>query len=103
MKRRRGSTKCLRRTRAPIARSLARGACGLGRCSAAFQYIWTKRQFVLEMLRLIDGAHGAAVINHTHNELVWTPSHGQPLSPAGYRDLFETLEPRIFGETALLA
>ena len=31
----------------------------------------------------------------------WSPSHGQPLSPAGYRDLFETIEPRIFGEAGL--
>ena len=40
----------------------------------------------------IDGAGepGAVVINHTHNQLTWSPSHGQPLSPAGYRDLFET-------------
>jgi hypothetical protein len=46
---------------------------------------------------------GAVVINHTHNQLTWSPSHGQPLSPAGYRDLFETIEPRIFGESSLFA
>lgn len=83
----------------------ARGSFALAICSDAFQYIWTKRQFVAEMIRLVDraGEPGAVVINHTHNELTWSPSHGQPLSPAGYRDLFETLEPRIFGESGLLS
>jgi hypothetical protein len=70
-------------------------------------YIWTKRQFVGEMERLVDvaqradGEPGAVLIGHTHNERTWTPSPGQPLSPEGYRDLFETLEPRIFGEMGL--
>jgi hypothetical protein len=54
------------------------------------------------MARLIDD-HGAVVINHTHNQLTWSPSHGQPLSPAGYRDLFETIEPHIFAESQLFA
>jgi uncharacterized protein YbaR (Trm112 family) len=81
----------------------ARGAFGYAMCSDAFQYIWTKRQFVGELLRLVDRSDGpgAAVINHTHNQLTWSPSHGQPLSPAGYRDLFETVECRIFGEAGL--
>src|SRR5207237_1401644 len=49
-----------------------------------------------------DGrGRGAAVISHTHNQCTWTPSHGQPLTPAGYRDLFETLEPRLFAESGL--
>jgi hypothetical protein len=43
------------------------------------------------------------LIGHTHNERTWSPSHGQPLSPEGYADLFETLEPRIFGEGHLFA
>jgi hypothetical protein len=43
-------------------------------------YIWTKRQFVGEMERLVD-AGGAVLIGHTHNERTWSPSHGQPLSP----------------------
>jgi uncharacterized protein YbaR (Trm112 family)/SAM-dependent methyltransferase len=83
----------------------ARGAFQFAMCSDAFQYIWTKRQFIGEMARLIDhdGEPGAILISHTHNERQWSPSHGQPLSPEGYRDLFETLTPRIFGETALLA
>ena len=40
------------------------------------------------------------LIGHTHNERTWTPSHGQPLPPEGYRDLFETLEPRISAKRA---
>ena len=57
------------------------------------------------MSRLVDspGEPGAVVINHTHNQLTWSPSHGQPLTPAGYRDLFETLDVRIFGEAGLFA
>jgi uncharacterized protein YbaR (Trm112 family) len=83
----------------------ARGAFRFAMCVDAFMYIWTKRQFVADLARLIDGPGepGAVMIGHTHNELVWCPSHGQPLSPAGYRDLFETIEPRIFGEAGLFA
>jgi uncharacterized protein YbaR (Trm112 family) len=83
----------------------SRGAFRFAMCSDAFQYIWTKRQLVGEMARLIDGPGepGAVLISHTHNERQWSPSHGQPLSPEGYRELFETLEPRVFGEAGLLA
>jgi uncharacterized protein YbaR (Trm112 family) len=82
----------------------ARGAFRYAMCADAFMYIWVKRQFVLEMLRLIDdGAQGAVVITHTHNQRTWSPSHGQPLPPEGYRDLFETIEPHIFGEAGLFA
>jgi uncharacterized protein YbaR (Trm112 family) len=80
----------------------ARGAFGFAMCTDAFMYIWTKRQFVGEMERVVASSEpGAVLIGHTHNERTWTPSHGQPLSPAGYRDLFETFEPRVFGETSL--
>ena len=81
----------------------ARGTFGYAMCTDAFMYIWTKRQFVGEMERLIAGGGepGAVVIGHTHNERTWSPSHGQPLAPAGYRDLFETFEPRVFGESSL--
>ena len=83
----------------------ARGAFGFAMCTDAFMYIWTKRQLVGEMERLIatDGEPGAVLIGHTHNERTWSPSHGQPLAPAGYRDLFETFEPRVFGEASLFA
>ena len=33
----------------------ARGAFGFAMCTDAFMYIWTKRQFVGEMARLVDG------------------------------------------------
>ena len=82
----------------------ARGAFGYAMCSDAFQYIWTKRLFIGELSRLVDGPEpGAVVINHTHNSLTWSPSHGQPLSPAGYRDLFEAIPPRVYGEAGLFA
>ena len=87
----------------------ARGAFGFAMCTDAFMYIWTKRQFVGEMERLVDNGsapdadQGAVLIGHTHNERTWSPSHGQPLSPEGYADLFETIGPRIFGEGNLFA
>jgi hypothetical protein len=83
----------------------ARGAFAFAMCTDAFMYIWTKRQFVNEMERLVANGSsdppGAVLIGHTHNERTWSPSHGQPLSPEGYADLFETLEPRVFGEAGL--
>jgi uncharacterized protein YbaR (Trm112 family) len=84
----------------------ARGAFGFAMCTDAFMYIWTKRQFVGEMARLIDDPDaepGAVLIGHTHNERTWSPSHGQPLSPEGYAALFETLPPRVFAESSLFA
>ena len=63
----------------------ARGAFGFAMCSDAFMYIWTKRQFVGEMVRVTrwtaGGDPGAVLISHTHNQLHWSPSHGQPLPP----------------------
>jgi uncharacterized protein YbaR (Trm112 family) len=80
----------------------ARGAFGLAMCSDAFQYIWTKRALVAEMSRLVAGDRpGTVLISHTHNQMTWSPSHGQPLSPAGYRDLFETIEAHVFAEAGL--
>jgi hypothetical protein len=81
----------------------ARGAFRYAMCADAFMFIWPKRQFVSEMLRLVDDRRGsgAVVISHTHNQLQWSPSHGQPLRPSGYRGLFETVEPRLFSERRL--
>jgi uncharacterized protein YbaR (Trm112 family) len=80
----------------------AAGSFRFAMCTDAFMFIWTKRQFVGEMARLIGSdPAGAMMIGHTHNQRVWSPSHGQPLTPEGYADLFETVEPRIFGEAAL--
>ena len=82
----------------------ARGTFRYAMCTDAFMYIWTKRLFVGEMARAIDdGSDGAILIGHTHNERTWSPSHGQPLAQDGYRNLFETIEPRIFGEAGLFA
>jgi uncharacterized protein YbaR (Trm112 family) len=82
----------------------ARGAFRLAVCSDAYHYIWTKRLFASEMIRLTDGgdARRAVVISHTHNADQWNPSAGMPLPPEAYRDLFEELSPRLFGESALL-
>ena len=79
----------------------ARGAFDLAMCSDAFMYLWEKRAFVGELTRAVAGKpHGTVFINHTHNQLAWSPSHGQPLTPAGYRHLFETIPARVFGESA---
>ena len=70
----------LRRQRAAAVRPRSvRARDVLGR----FQYIWTKRQFIDEMARVVDPRDGAVLISHTHNQLAWSPSHGQPLSPGG--------------------
>jgi uncharacterized protein YbaR (Trm112 family) len=86
----------------------ARGAFGFAMCTDAFMYIWTKRQFVGELERLVDdrtpdAPPGAVLIGHTHNERTWSPSHGQPLTPEGYAALFESIPPRLFGEAGLFA
>src|SRR5690606_6233796 len=81
----------------------ARGAFRLALCADAFMYIWTKRQLAGEMERLVAGeGPGAVLITHAHNQLVWSASHGDTLTPAGYRNLFETMEPRLFPEARLL-
>ena len=80
----------------------ARGAFHLAMCTDAFMYIWEKRAFVCEMTRAVAGTpRGTVLINHSHNQLAWSPSHGQPLTPAGHRNLFETMPARVFGESAL--
>jgi uncharacterized protein YbaR (Trm112 family) len=83
----------------------ARGSFRFAFCADAFMFIWTKRQFVQEMLRLVDdGRNGeAAAITHTHNQLQWSPSLGQPLPPRGYLDLFETIPARLFSEIELFS
>lgn len=82
----------------------ARGAFDVAMCSDAFMFIWNKRQFVGELFRTVDGSPQSTVlINHTHNMLVWSPAHGNPLLPSGYRNLFETRPARVFGESKLFA
>jgi uncharacterized protein YbaR (Trm112 family) len=81
----------------PFSRAAFRSAM----CADAFMFIWTKRQLVQEMVRLVDHPDGAVVISHTHNQLQWSESLGQALPPEGYRELFETVEPRMFSEARL--
>lgn len=82
----------------------ARGTFDLAMCSDAFMFIWNKRQFVGELFRTVDGSPRSTVlINHTHNQLVWSPAHGNPLLPSGYRNLFETRAARAFGESRLFS
>lgn len=45
-----------------------RGSFSLAFCSDAFHYIWSKRQFACEMMRMA-GDDGVIVINHVHNAL----------------------------------
>ena len=80
----------------------ARGAFRFAMCADAFMFIWMKRLLAGELLRAVDPA-GAVIISHAHNQRVWSPSHGQPLTADGYRDLFETVEVRLFAEAGLLA
>ena len=53
-------------------------------------------------MRIID-ADGVAAVTHVHSAEQWNPSAGNPLPPAGYRDLFEGGDTRVFGEQALLS
>jgi len=82
----------------------ARGAFRLAICSDAYHYIWTKRLFASEMIRLTETGdrRRAVVISHTHNANQWNPSAGMPLPPEAYRDLFADVSPRLFGDAALL-
>ena len=83
----------------------ARGAFAYAMCSDAFMFIWQKRPFIGELCRLVDtpADPGTVLVTHTHNQLVWSPSHGNPLTPNGYRQLFETREVRAFAEAGLFA
>ncbi|MBS1818012.1 MAG: hypothetical protein JSU08_08790 [Acidobacteria bacterium] len=81
----------------------ARGAFDYAMCSDALMFVWMKRLVVGEMLRAVDGSPRATVlVNHAHNQLVWSPSHGNTLTVSGYRQLFQPAVPRAFGESALL-
>ena len=83
----------------------ARGAFGYAMCSDAFMFIWQKRPLIGELCRLVDtpGDPGTVLVTHTHNQLVWSPSHGNALTPAGYLNLFETRTVRAFAEARLFA
>lgn len=76
-------------------------AFDLAVCSDAFHYVWTKRLFASEMMRLA-GRAGAIAVTHAHNALQWNPSAGMPLPPDAYADLFAPMSPRLFAEARLL-
>ena len=82
----------------------ARGAFRFAVCSDAYHYIWTKRLFASEMIRLVEtgDTRSAVVIAHTHNANQWNPSAGMPLPPDAYRELFDDLAPRLFAETTFI-
>jgi uncharacterized protein YbaR (Trm112 family) len=67
----------------------------------AFPYIWHKRLLAEEMMRL-SVADGAIVMPHLHSALGENFSAGNTLTPAAYRDLFESRDPRLFSDARLL-
>ena len=44
-----------------------------------------------------------SLINHTHNQLAWSPSHGQPLRRRATATCSRRRQPRVFGEARLFA
>jgi uncharacterized protein YbaR (Trm112 family) len=79
----------------------ARATFSLVLCSGALEYVWPRRLFAGEMLRLI-GRSGVVALTHLHNSLCENPSPGMPLSPAGYSNLLEGVPNRLFKESAIL-
>ena len=71
-------------------------------CSDAFHYVWSKRLLAAEMLRLV-GDSGAAVVTHAHNKLCHNFSAGEPLTPAGYQNLFAPKPARLYRDSEFLA
>lgn len=78
-----------------------RGSFSMAFCSDAFHYVWTKRLFACEMMRL-TGDEGAMVVNHAHNALCENFSAGLPLAPHWWRNLFAEAGVRMFKESEVL-
>lgn len=76
----------------------ARDAFSLAVCSDAFHYVWSKRLFASELMRII-GHSGVIVASHLHNALVENHSAGMPLAPEWWRNLFAEMNPRLFKES----
>ena len=76
----------------------AREAFSLVFCSDGLNYIWQKRLFVAEAIRVL-AQNGVLVLTHLHNALWQNPSPGMPLTPAGYCGLIETLPFRMYKES----
>ena len=79
----------------------ARDSFSLIVCSDAFHYLWRKRLVADETVRLA-GQRGAVLLAHLHNALCDNPSAGMPLTPAGYRGLFDGTPARLFSDGQLL-
>ncbi len=77
------------------------GSFSLAFCSDAFHYIWSKRMFACEMMRLV-GDDGVIVVNHVHNALQDNHSAGLPLPPELWRNLLAEAGARVFKESEVL-
>ena len=82
----------------------ARGAFAYAMCSDAFMFIWTKRLFVGEMSRLVDGHEPGHRRHHAHPQSADVESVARSAADAGglpapVRDR----RARIFGEAGLFA
>jgi len=78
-----------------------RGSFSLALCSDAFHYIWSKRQFACEMMRMV-GDDGVIIVNHVHNALRENYSVGLPLAPRWWRNLLADYGARVFKESEAL-
>jgi SAM-dependent methyltransferase/uncharacterized protein YbaR (Trm112 family) len=79
----------------------ARAAFDVTYCSDALHYVWPRRLLAGEMSRATR-AGGATVLAHLHNALCENESPGMPLTPAGYRHLFEERQPAMYRERDVL-
>ena len=79
----------------------AREAFSLVVLADAFPYIWHKRLLAEEMMRL-SVPDGVIVMPHLHSALGENFSAGNTLTPAAYRDLFASRQPRLFSDELLL-
>jgi len=77
------------------------GSFSFALCSDAFHYIWSKRLFACEMMRLV-GDDGVIILNHVHNALQENYSAGLPLAPKWWRNLLAEMGARVFKESELL-
>jgi SAM-dependent methyltransferase/uncharacterized protein YbaR (Trm112 family) len=80
---------------------LARATVALTYCSDALHYVWPRRLLADEIMRATQ-ADGTIVLCHLHNALCENDSSGMPLTPAGYRHLFEERQPLLNRERDVL-
>lgn len=70
-------------------------------CSDALHYVWPRRLLAGEIMRAAR-ADGAIVLAHLHNALCENESPGMPLTPVGYRHLFDPRQPAMYRERDVL-